>query len=163
MATSASCSLAIAAAGAANTSQPTRNHGTARPVASATFVNSELFSSKAGLSARVAGASFHVKSRHTSPLTICKISKGDIVPPVGLKDEEGKLVNLDKFRGKPLVLYFYPADESPACTRQACSFRDSYEKFKKAGAEVVGVSGDTPESHKVSLLRYHLKIYIRLI
>lgn len=92
-----------------------------------------------------------------------QISKGDIVPPVGLKDEEGKLVNLDKFRGKPLVLYFYPADESPACTRQACSFRDSYEKFKKAGAEVVGVSGDTPESHKVSLLRYHLKIYIRLI
>lgn len=68
---------------------------------------------------------------------------------MGLKDQDGKLVNLDKFRGKPLVLYFYPADETPGCTKQACAFRDSYEKFKRAGAEVVGVSGDTPESHKV--------------
>lgn len=84
-----------------------------------------------------------------------QISKGDIVPPVGLKDQDGKLVNLDKFRGKPLVLYFYPADETPGCTKQACAFRDSYEKFKRAGAEVVGVSGDTPESHKVQIHSLH--------
>ena len=80
---------------------------------------------------------------------LLQINKGDTVPPVGLRDQDGKLVNLDEYRGKPLVLYFYPADETPGCTKQACAFRDSYEKFKRAGAEVVGVSGDTPESHKV--------------
>lgn len=76
---------------------------------------------------------------------------GDVVPPIGLKDQDGKLVNLDKFRGKNLVLYFYPADFTPTCTKQACAFRDSYEKFKKAGAEVVGVSADSPELHKVTV------------
>jgi peroxiredoxin Q/BCP len=65
-------------------------------------------------------------------------------------------VNLDKFKGKPLVLYFYPADESPSCTKEACAFRDSYEKFKKSGAEVVGVSGDSPESHKAFKKKYRL-------
>ena len=83
-----------------------------------------------------------------------QVSKGDVVPPVGLRDQDGKLVNLDEYRGKPLVLYFYPADETPGCTKQACAFRDSYEKFKRAGAEVVGVSGDTPESHKVCKLQF---------
>ena len=57
-----------------------------------------------------------------------QISKGDVVPPVGLKDQDGRLVNLDKFRGKPLVLYFYPADESPGCTKQVSFF---YPREKK--------------------------------
>ncbi|CAK9236913.1 unnamed protein product [Sphagnum troendelagicum] len=90
------------------------------------------------------------------PHVISKISVGDVVPPVGLKDQDGRLVNLDKFKGKPLVLYFYPADESPSCTKEACAFRDSYEKFKKSGAEVVGVSGDSPESHKAFKKKYRL-------
>lgn len=96
-----------------------------------------------------------------------QISKGDIVPPIGLKDQDGTLVNLDKFRGKPLVLYFYPADETPGCTKQACAFRDSYEKFRRAGAEVVGVSGDPPESHKVyycfTYIAFHKSILIRMV
>jgi peroxiredoxin Q/BCP len=65
-------------------------------------------------------------------------------------------VSLSKFKGKPLVLYFYPADETPGCTKQACAFRDSYEKFKKAGAEVVGISGDDSSSHKAFAKKYKL-------
>ncbi|RZC89957.1 hypothetical protein C5167_029026 [Papaver somniferum] len=78
--------------------------------------------------------------------------KGSVPPAFTLKDQDNKNVSLSKFKGKPVVLYFYPADESPGCTKQACAFRDSYEKFKKAGAQVVGVSGDSPESHKVIMI-----------
>lgn len=92
-----------------------------------------------------------------------QILKGDIVFLVGFKDEEGKLVNLDKFRGKFLVLYFYFVDESFVCIRQVCLFCDLYEKFKKVGVEVVGVSGDIFEFYKVSLFCYYFKIYICLI
>ncbi|XP_059626448.1 peroxiredoxin Q, chloroplastic-like [Cornus florida] len=78
-----------------------------------------------------------------------KVNKGGVPPSFTLKDQDGKTVSLSKFKGKPVVVYFYPADESPGCTKQACAFRDSYEKVKKAGAEVVGISGDDPSSHKV--------------
>ncbi|MQI72014.1 peroxiredoxin, partial [Escherichia coli] len=60
-----------------------------------------------------------------------KVGKGSKPPPFTLKDQDGKNVTLTKFKGKPVVVYFYPADESPGCTKQACAFRDSYEKFKK--------------------------------
>ncbi|KAG0571133.1 hypothetical protein M758_6G204200 [Ceratodon purpureus] len=157
MATAASCTLATSAAGTGIASQAARHHGaSARTCVNASFVNSELFSSSAALSARVAAASRPVSSRRSSVLVCAKVSKGDVVPPVGLRDQDGKLVNLDEYRGKPLVLYFYPADETPGCTKQACAFRDSYEKFKRAGAEVVGVSGDTPESHKAFKAKYRL-------
>ncbi|WJX96426.1 thioredoxin-dependent peroxiredoxin [Trifolium repens] len=85
-----------------------------------------------------------------------KVTKGSKPPPFTLKDQDGKTVSLDKFKGKPLVLYFYPADETPGCTKQACAFRDSYEKFKKAGAQVVGISGDDSASHKAFAKKYKL-------
>ncbi|CAM6027008.1 unnamed protein product [Sphagnum balticum] len=87
---------------------------------------------------------------------LLSLAKGDRIPPATLKDQDGRKVSLSKFKGRPLVLYFYPADESQGCTKQACSFRDSYEQFKKAGAEVVGVSGDSPESHKKFKAKYRL-------
>ncbi|XP_008800455.2 peroxiredoxin Q, chloroplastic-like [Phoenix dactylifera] len=88
---------------------------------------------------------------------ICaKVSKGDAPPSFTLKDQDGKDVALSKFKGKPVVVYFYPADESPGCTKEACAFRDSYEKFKKAGAEVLGISGDDPASHKAFSKKYRL-------
>lgn len=95
-------------------------------------------------------------STHFQQLTVCKVSKGDTAPPFALKDQNGRSVSLSQFKGKPVVLYFYPADETPGCTKQACAFRDSYEKFKKAGAEVVGVSGDSSESHKNFAKKYKL-------
>ncbi|OVA08307.1 Alkyl hydroperoxide reductase subunit C/ Thiol specific antioxidant [Macleaya cordata] len=85
-----------------------------------------------------------------------KVSKGAVPPSFTLKDQDGKSVSLSKFKGKPVVVYFYPADETPGCTKQACAFRDSYEKFKKAGAQVVGISGDGPESHKAFAKKYRL-------
>ncbi|KAI4377490.1 hypothetical protein MLD38_015104 [Melastoma candidum] len=85
-----------------------------------------------------------------------KVNKGQVPPPFTLKDQDGKAVSLSKFKGKPVVVYFYPADETPGCTKQACAFRDSYEKFKKAGAQVVGISGDDPSSHKAFAKKYRL-------
>nr|ACJ84201.1 unknown [Medicago truncatula] len=85
-----------------------------------------------------------------------KVSKGSKPPAFTLKDQDGKTVSLSKYKGKPVVAYFYPADETPGCTKQACAFRDSYEKFKKAGAEVVGISGDDSSSHKAFAKKYKL-------
>ncbi|KAJ7956022.1 Peroxiredoxin Q, chloroplastic [Quillaja saponaria] len=85
-----------------------------------------------------------------------KVNKGSVPPAFTLKDQDGKNVSLSKFKGKPVVVYFYPADETPGCTKQACAFRDSYEKFKKAGAEVVGISGDDASSHKAFAKKYRL-------
>ncbi|XP_010939872.1 peroxiredoxin Q, chloroplastic [Elaeis guineensis] len=85
-----------------------------------------------------------------------KVSKGDVPPSFTLKDQDGKNVALSNFKGKPVVVYFYPADETPGCTKEACAFRDSYEKFKKVGAEVIGISGDDPASHKAFSKKYRL-------
>lgn len=77
------------------------------------------------------------------------IGVGDKAPEFKLRDQNGKEVSLAGFRGrKAVVLYFYPKDETPGCTKEACSFRDSYEDFVKAGAEVIGVSGDSVARHQ---------------
>jgi peroxiredoxin Q/BCP len=73
---------------------------------------------------------------------------GDRAPDFSLPASDGRTVSLADFRGKVLVVFFYPKDETPGCTREACEFRDSYETFVEAGAEVVGVSDDSVESHK---------------
>ncbi|GFY98562.1 thioredoxin superfamily protein [Actinidia rufa] len=88
-------------------------------------------------------------TKSLKPLIFAKVNKGAAPPSFTLKDQDGRNVSLSKFKGKPVVVYFYPADETPDCTKQACAFRDSYEKFKKAGAEVVGISGDDSSSRKV--------------
>ncbi|HEY3321234.1 MAG TPA: peroxiredoxin [Planctomycetota bacterium] len=77
------------------------------------------------------------------------IKQGDPAPDVRLTDQHGRSFDLAEFRGKKwVVLFFYPKDDSPVCTREACVFRDTYEQFVGAGAEVVGVSSDSVESHK---------------
>ncbi|XP_052621769.1 peroxiredoxin Q, chloroplastic-like [Lactuca sativa] len=91
-----------------------------------------------------------------NPLDVAKVNKGSIPPSFTLKDQDGKTVSLSKFKGKPLVVYFYPTDETPRCTKQACGFRDSYKKFKKAGAQVIRISGDDAESHKAFAKKYRL-------
>ena len=77
------------------------------------------------------------------------VAVGDRAPDFTLADAEGKPVSLADFRGKrAVVLYFYPKDDTPGCTKEACSFRDSYEEFTQAGAEVIGVSSDSGSSHQ---------------
>jgi thioredoxin-dependent peroxiredoxin len=74
---------------------------------------------------------------------------GDKAPDFTLESNAGEKVSLSQFQGqKNVVLYFYPKDETMGCTREACGFRDRYEAFTDLGAEVVGVSSDSPESHR---------------
>src|SRR5208337_4186235 len=77
------------------------------------------------------------------------VGVGDLAPDFTLPSSTGEMVSLSDFRGKSeVVLFFYPKDNSPACTAEACSFRDSYELFRDAGAEVIGVSADSVGSHQ---------------
>jgi peroxiredoxin Q/BCP len=76
------------------------------------------------------------------------IGAGDPAPDFALPDRGGHTVRLGDYRGrKAVVLYFYPKDDTPGCTAESCSFRDQYQAFQDAGAEVIGVSSDSAESH----------------
>jgi peroxiredoxin Q/BCP len=77
-----------------------------------------------------------------------KVNVGDVAPDFTLPDQDGKPVSLSSLKGKVVVLFFYPKDFSAGCTREACHFRDAFEDFTEAGAEVIGISSDTIESHK---------------
>lgn len=82
---------------------------------------------------------------------------GDTAPDFSLPAQNGETVNLRDFRGKSaVVLYFYPKDDTPGCTAESCAFRDRYEVFKNAGAEVIGVSGDSNQSHQQFAAKYNL-------
>ncbi|MEP1096266.1 MAG: peroxiredoxin [Cyclobacteriaceae bacterium] len=74
---------------------------------------------------------------------------GDPVPDIKLSNQDEEIVSLRAFTGhKAMVIYFYPKNNTPGCTIEACSFRDSYEEFLEFGAEVIGISGDSTSSHK---------------
>jgi peroxiredoxin Q/BCP len=75
------------------------------------------------------------------------IESGIPAPDFELPDESGTLRRLSEFRGKPVVLYFYPKDDTPGCTAEACNFRDDYSAYEKAGVEILGVSPDSVKSH----------------
>jgi thioredoxin-dependent peroxiredoxin len=82
---------------------------------------------------------------------------GEPSPDFSLPSSTGEMVRLSDFRGKSaVVLFFYPKDNSPACTMEACSFRDSHEAFREAGAEVIGISADSEESHRGFAERFRL-------
>jgi thioredoxin-dependent peroxiredoxin len=82
---------------------------------------------------------------------------GDSAPDFTLNSQQGKPISLKDFRGqKCVVLYFYPKDDTPGCTKESCGFRDRYEAFTDAGAEVIGISGDSVESHQKFATKYQL-------
>lgn len=85
------------------------------------------------------------------------VREGDEAPDFLLKTQDGDDVRLSDFRGKKaVVLFFYPKDGSPGCTAEACKFRDSYESFKEFGAEVLGISSQSVESHSIFSLNLGL-------
>ena len=85
------------------------------------------------------------------------VKVGDRAPAFTLSDQSGASVNLEDLLGKkPIVLYFYPKDDTPGCTKESCAFRDSYEVFQEAGAEVIGISGDSSDSHEKFATKYNL-------
>jgi peroxiredoxin Q/BCP len=75
------------------------------------------------------------------------VREGGAAPDFTLESDEGESVTLSSFRGRPVVLYFYPKDDTPGCTTQACSFRDAYGKFEERGVTILGVSPDSESSH----------------
>ena len=84
------------------------------------------------------------------------IKAGDIAPNFTLKDKDGAEVSLSDFRGKKVVLYFYPKDNTPGCTRQACAFAQSYDGFKTKDVAVIGISRDSVASHLRFAEKYDL-------
>ncbi|NOU48895.1 MAG: peroxiredoxin [Bacteroidales bacterium] len=86
-----------------------------------------------------------------------KLEIGDKLPNFKLQDQNGQLFESQSVLGtKNLVIFFYPKDDSPGCTKEACSFRDQFEVFKAADAEVIGISGQSVESHKKFAEKHHL-------
>jgi peroxiredoxin Q/BCP len=85
-----------------------------------------------------------------------QLKEGDKAPDFAVADQTGKTVRLKDLRGKKIVLYFYPKDDTPGCTKEACSFRDSFAKFKKRGIEVFGVSLDSEKSHQKFIDKFSL-------
>ena len=81
---------------------------------------------------------------------------GDTAPDFSSTDQNGQLIKLSDYRGKKVVLYFYPKDDTPGCTAQACSLRDNYADLRAAGYEVIGVSIDNEKSHKKFIGKYDL-------
>ena len=87
---------------------------------------------------------------------MAKLKEGDKAPDFAVPDQEGDVVRLKDLRGKKVVLYFYPKDDTPGCTKEACSFRDSFAKFKRGGIEVLGVSLDSEKSHQKFINKFSL-------
>ena len=81
---------------------------------------------------------------------------GKTAPDFALLDQDGKKVSLKDFKGKKVILYFYPKDDTSGCTKEACSFRDDFPKFKKTDAVILGVSPDSVSSHKKFAEKYKL-------
>jgi peroxiredoxin Q/BCP len=81
---------------------------------------------------------------------------GQPAPDFSLADQDGKTVTLSGCKGSPVVLYFYPKDDTPGCTKEACSFRDAFAEYGKRGARILGVSPDDPASHARFVSKYEL-------
>jgi thioredoxin-dependent peroxiredoxin len=85
-----------------------------------------------------------------------KLKPGDPAPDFNAMTQDGSRVSLRQFRGKPVVLYFYPRDDTPGCTKEACAFRDAFEAFNKQGVVLLGVSTDPAKSHAKFAAKYKL-------
>jgi thioredoxin-dependent peroxiredoxin len=85
-----------------------------------------------------------------------KLKSGDKAPAFNAKNQDGKMISLNDFNGKKLVLYFYPKDDTPGCTAEACSLRDNYDQLIKSGYAVLGVSKDSEKSHRKFIDKHKL-------
>lgn len=84
------------------------------------------------------------------------LKKGSTAPVFELPNEEGEIISLKDFRGKKVILYFYPKDNTSGCTKQACGFKDNYPQYTEKGAVVIGISKDSVQSHKRFKEKYQL-------
>jgi peroxiredoxin Q/BCP len=88
--------------------------------------------------------------------TMTTLQKGDKAPDFTAKDQNGKEVSFADYKGKNVILYFYPKDDTPGCTAESCDFRDNYQSLLSKGFEVIGVSTDDEKSHKKFETKYSL-------
>ena len=84
------------------------------------------------------------------------LKEGDLAPAINARDENGEMITLEEYRGKKVVLYFYPKDNTPGCTAEACDLRDNYSQFIEQGFEIIGVSADSEKSHSKFKSKYDL-------
>ena len=91
-----------------------------------------------------------------------KLKEGDLAPSFTATTNGGGKVSLSDFKGKNVILYFYPRDNTPGCTKEACAFRDEFAAFKKKGAVVLGVSTDSAKSHDKFAEKYQLPFTLRV-
>lgn len=84
------------------------------------------------------------------------VEEGKSAPAITLPDTHGNKVSLKDFRGKDVIVYFYPKDDTPGCTKEACGFRDLWDEIQEQGAVVLGISPDGPESHEKFISKYGL-------
>ena len=87
-----------------------------------------------------------------------KLAEGDVAPPFSLPDQDGKVVSLGDYAGRRLVVYFYPADDTPGCTKEACQFSDLTDEYTALGVEVLGISPDGGTAHQKFRAKYGLRI-----
>ncbi len=88
------------------------------------------------------------------------LKEGDKAPSFNMPTNKGENVSLSKLKGQKIVLYFYPRDDTPGCTKEACGFRDDLSKYKRAGAVVIGVSRDSVESHEKFVKKFDLNFML---
>jgi peroxiredoxin Q/BCP len=88
------------------------------------------------------------------------IKEGDKAPAFSGKNQNGEQITIEQFKGKKLILYFYPKDNTPGCTAESCDLRDGYEELKGKGYEVVGVSPDSEKSHQNFSSKYNLPFHL---
>lgn len=89
-------------------------------------------------------------------MTTINLKSGDKAPEFVSVDQNGKQIKLSEYKGKSVILYFYPKDNTPGCTAEACSLRDGYEKLTNLGFDVIGVSPDSEKSHQNFIKKYEL-------
>ncbi|NHQ60597.1 thioredoxin-dependent thiol peroxidase [Chlorobium sp. BLA1] len=89
-------------------------------------------------------------------MAISILEEGTSAPAISALDQDGKPVTLEEYRGRKVILYFYPKDDTPGCTKEACAFRDNFPNFKALGVEVLGVSVDNEKKHKKFEEKYQL-------
>jgi thioredoxin-dependent peroxiredoxin len=112
--------------------------------------------------ANVNAASAQMTARHQLRYNVDRTGEApmldinDKAPDIKLEDENGKEVSLKDFKGKTVVLYFYPRPDTPGCTKEACEFRDTYKQMQKTGAVLLGASPDTPKAQKKFQEKFHL-------
>lgn len=88
------------------------------------------------------------------------VEVGSKAPAFTLKDQDNAAVKLSDFKGSPVILYFYPKDDTPGCTKEACAFQDALKKIASLGAVVLGISPDSPESHRKFREKYDLSFVL---